>query len=88
MTKLNYNLENLRSLMATSPAYRGLSATEKSAIEQHITQNNKPILLYIYQKLQQEFDSHEISRQQLAKKIANIKLPDQQKLAQSLKDML
>lgn len=88
MTKLNYSLENLRALMSTSPAYQGLSAAEKSSIETHITQNNKPILLYIYQKLQQESDSHEISRQKLAKKILHITPSDQQKLAQNLKNML
>lgn len=86
MTKLNYTPEHLRSLMATSAAYQSLSAPEKAAIEDHIVKNNKPMLLYIYQKLQQESDSHEISRQQLAKKILHISPSEQQKLAQNLKN--
>ena len=85
MTKLNYSLEKLRQLMATSTAYQSLSAAEKSSIETHIAQNNKPILLYIYQKLQQEFDSHQISRDQLAEKIYKIKSSDHSDLTKKLR---
>lgn len=88
MTDLNYSLENLRTLMASSSAYQSLSDSEKANIENHIAQNNKPVLLYIFQKLREETDSHEISRQKLAQKVLHIKPSDQQNLTQDLRDAL
>ena len=67
-----YTLENLRNLMATSPAYQQLSAEEKANIEEHIRLNNKPVLLYVYEQLSTEAAEHQISREELAKQINHI----------------
>lgn len=88
MSELNYSLENLRALMASSTAYQSLSDAEKAGIEQHIAKNNKPVLLYIFQKLREEADSHEISRQKLAEKVLQIKPSDQQNISVKIHDAL
>ena len=85
---LNYSVENLRQLMASSPAYQSLSVEEKGNIEAHIQQNNKSVLLYVFQNLQEEADAHQISRENLAKKILKIPAPDLQEIKTLLKTEL
>jgi len=88
MSELKYTLENLRALMAESPAYQGLSDSEKAAIESHIQANNKPMLMYIFQQLREESEAHALGRQKLAEKVLQIKQSDQQKLTDDLRHAL
>ncbi|MCC6643282.1 hypothetical protein IT411_00880 [Candidatus Peregrinibacteria bacterium] len=67
-----FSIEALRQLMAESPAYTSLPDAQKQLIEGHITANNKPVLLYIFQQLREEADARALSRQKLAKKILKI----------------
>ena len=85
MSELKFSLETLRTLMADSPAYQGLSVAEKAAIENSIKTNNKPVLLYIFQQLREEADSLAISREKLAKKVLEIKPSDQRDLTDNLR---
>lgn len=95
MSTPHYSLENLRALMATSPAYQALDDGQKAAIEQHIAENNRPMLLYIFHHLQLEANVHEQARQQLAGKIIHAATtaardaePGLKKLAKDLKNMV
>lgn len=71
--------------MSESPAYQSLSQAEKDNIEAHIKLNNKPVLLYVYQKLREEADSLQYSREKLAQKALTIKPSDLADLNSSVK---
>ncbi|MCC7432278.1 hypothetical protein IT412_02010 [Candidatus Peregrinibacteria bacterium] len=83
-----YSLENLRSLMAASPAYQQLSTEEKANIEEHIRQNNKPVLLYIYEQLTTEAAAHQISRNELVKQVNRITEQESQSATAEIKKQL
>lgn len=83
-----YTLENLRSLMANSPAYQQLSAEEKANIEDHILLNNKPVLLYIYEQLTTEAAAHQISRNELVKQVNRITEQEAQLATTEIKKQL
>lgn len=83
-----YSLENLRSLMATSPAYQQLSAEEKANIEEHILLNNKPVLLYIYEQLTTEAAAHQISQNELVKQVNRITENQSQSATTEIKKQL
>lgn len=80
----SYSLEKLLALIAESTAYAQLPDQEKAKIQEHIKLNNKPVLIYIYEKLSEESASHDISRNNLAKKILTLKPSDQQNLRDDL----
>ncbi len=78
-------MENLRSLMAESPAYKNLSTAEKTTLESHIQANNKPLLMYIFQQLLEESEAHALARQKLAQKMLQMKRSDQQHLTDEIR---
>lgn len=83
----SYSLEKLLALIAESPAYDQLSEQEKAKIQQHIKLNNKPVLIYIFEKLSEESSSLDISRNNLAKKILTLKPSDRQNLRDDLRKL-
>lgn len=82
---VGYSPENLRTLIDGSETYAALPAEEKAKIQEHIKLNNKPVLIYIYQKLLEESASLEISREQLSKKILGTSPSDQNNIHDDLK---
>lgn len=64
-----FSIEALRTLMANSPAYADLNDLQKQAIEQHISKNNKPVLLYLFQQFSEEAEALKNSREDLARKV-------------------
>ena len=85
-TSGSYSLEKLLALIAESPAYAQLSEQEKAKIQEHIKLNNKPVLIYIYEKLSEEVASLDISRDNLAKKILTLKPSDLSDLQSKIKE--
>lgn len=83
----SYSLEKLLALIAESPAYAQLPEQEKAKIQEHIKLNNKPVLIYIYEKLSEEAASLDISRNNLVKKILTLKPSDQQNLRDDLRKL-
>jgi len=83
----SYSLEKLLKLIAESPAYAQLPADQKAKIQEHIQLNNRPVLIYIYEKLSEEAASLDISRNNLAKKILTIKSTDRQNLLDDLRKL-
>lgn len=71
--------------MATSPAYQGLPQEQKDNIETYIRQNNKRVLLYVYQQLREEAGAHQIARESLAKKILTVKPADLTSVREDIK---
>ena len=69
-----YSLPRLLNLIAGSIAYEALTSAEKSNIQDHIRLNNTPVLIYVYEKLQQEAQANQLSRDRLAKKIFRLSL--------------
>jgi hypothetical protein len=88
MEPFKFTIENLRRLMAESPAYQGLTAAEKDNIEQHIRQNNTPVLMYVYQQLKEESDSLEISRRKLAEKTLSVNFSDRRQIEQAVEQQI
>jgi len=76
-----YSLPNLLNLIAGSFAYESLSSDEKSNIQNHIRLNNTPVLIYVYEKLLQEAQANQISRDRLAKKISRLSLSPTDKVS-------
>lgn len=64
-----FSVEALRALMANSPAYAGLTEVQKQAIENHIANNDRPILLYLFQQFSEEAEVLKNSREDLARKV-------------------
>ena len=81
-----YSLPALLELIKISDAYKALTSAEQQNIQDHIKQNNTPVLIYIFKKLQEEQQSYQISRDQLAKKILKLSLSpaDQQNIKKAL----
>lgn len=64
-----FSIQALRALMVDSPAYADLTDDQKQIIEQHIVKNNKPVLLYLFQRFREEAESLKNSREDLARKV-------------------
>ncbi len=84
MPNLPYSPERLLALIAESPAYAQLPADEKAKIQEHISLNNKPVLIYIYQTLVEESAALDISRENLARKILTISPSDQRRIDEDI----
>jgi len=76
MNEMKFSLDNLRRLMAASPAWKNLSPEQQENIEGYIKNNDKAMMLYVYQQLQEEADAHQLARDNLAHKVLTIKPTD------------
>lgn len=88
MIPKTYSPTNLRKLMAESDAYKSLEPEEKANIEEHIKQNNKSVLLYIFQQLREEALSHKKSRENLVKNVMTFSEDEMDTLTEDVKNSI
>jgi hypothetical protein len=81
-----FSINALQELIAHSDAYKALTPAEQQNIQDHIRLNNTPVLIFVYEKLLEEQQSYQISRDRLAQKVANLTISpeDLQSLHQDL----